>query len=304
MKLPQPTGTRAAALTNPGVATDVQGNAVIFYAGDTYGNVWKFDFLSGLSATKAAEAVSKSGSAKALAILKDKNNKVQPITTIPQVAPGLSDGYMVIVGTGKFIETGDAATTETNSVYGIWDDLGSGASSYELGRAKFLERKFTGTGVTDGAASFNFGDGVTGTPPKYRGWYLDLPVAGERVVVEPDTRFGYTAVNSFVPPADCSANGTGAIMTFDNLYGTSRSARDYRSRPLSRPRIVALDLSATDAYTYTVRLPTGRRDLTVYSRPVSAVGGAGASDPTVAQGPMVATKIPAGRVGWREIKNF
>jgi type IV pilus assembly protein PilY1 len=305
MKLPAPAGTiKAAALTNPGVATDVQGNAVIFYAGDTYGNLWKFDFLNGLTASLAAEAIKKSGSAKPLAILKDKNNKSQPITTIPQVAPGLSDGYMVIVGTGKYIETGDAATTEGNSVYGIWDDLGSGASSYQLGRSKFLERKFTATGVTDGSASFVFGNGGTTAAPKYRGWYLDLPVAGERVVVEPDTRFGYTAVNSFVPPADCSANGTGAIMTFDNLYGTSRSTRDFRSRPLSRPRIVALDLSATDAYTYTTRLPTGRRDLTIYSRPVSAVGGSGANDPTVAQGPMVATKIPAGRVGWREIKNF
>ncbi|SDM63334.1 type IV pilus assembly protein PilY1 [Oryzisolibacter propanilivorax] len=293
VRLPAPSGTtKAAALTNPGVATDLQGNAVNLYAGDTYGNLWKFDFRLGLDAAKAAVATRKSGSERPLAKLTDKNGKPQPITTIPRVAPGLMEGYMVIVGTGKYLESGDAATTEQNSVYGIWDNLGNKKADYEVKRTQLTARS------ADPASqeTFEFGS--------QRGWYLDLPVDGERVVVEPDTRFGYTAVNSFVPPSDCSANGTGAMMTFDNLYGFSRSARDYRSRPLSRPRIVALDLSGADTHTYTVRQPTGRRKLTVTSRPVSAVSGAGASEPTVAQGARVSIEIPAGRVGWREIKNF
>jgi len=308
IKLPAltpPTGTnRGIALTNPGVALDAQGVATVFYAGDTYGNLWKFDFQLGLDAAKAAVAARKTGSYKPLAVLKDGNSKAQPITTVPQVAPGLGDGYIVIVGTGKYIEIGDAATTEKNSVYGIWDDLQSVGASYEISRARLYPRSFQTSGAkagkVDGDDTFKY----SATNSGYRGWYADLPTTGERIVVEADTRFGYTAVNSFVPPADCTANGTGTLMTFDNLYGTSRSARDERTRPLSRPRIVALDMSGTDSHTYTRRQPSGRRDLTIVSRPVSALGGSGSSDPNVAQGPQVTIKIPGGRVGWREIKNF
>ncbi len=305
MKLPKPPGTKAAALTNPGVALDAQGNAIVFYAGDTYGNLWKFDFQQGLDATNADNAVKKSGSTRLpMAILEDAGApsvlpKPQSLTTVPQVAPGLTGGYMVIFGTGKYIEVGDAALPETNSIYGIWDNLENAVGHYQVKRASLFPRTFQGTGLVDGNATFSY----TGSP-KYRGWYVDLPTSGERVIVEADTRYGYTAINSFVPPADCTANGTGTAMTFDNLYGTSRSARDERTRPLSRPRIVALDMSGADAHTYTKRLPSGRRDLTIVSRPVSALGGSGSSDPTVAQGPQVTIKIPGGRVGWREIKNF
>ncbi|MBK6746568.1 PilC/PilY family type IV pilus protein [Ottowia sp.] len=298
MKLPKPTNNRAAALANPGVATDAMGNAIIFYAGDTQGNLWKFDFQSGVNAENARDAVK----TKPLAYLKDAAGKVQPVTTVPQVAPGLDGGYMVIFGTGKYIEMGDANTTEGHSVYGIWDNLGTSADSdHGVTRAKLYARSFhAATSLATGAATFQFGKG-TG---QYRGWRLDLPLTGERVVMDPDTRLGYTAVNSFVPPADCAASGTGVMMTFDNLYGTSRSARDHRLRPLGKPRIVALDMSAADATTYTARTATGRRDLTIHSRPVSGVGGVGAQESSLSQGPMVSMKIPAGRVGWREIKNF
>ena len=299
MKLSAPATGMVAALANPGVAKDAQGNAIIFYAGDTQGNLWKFDLQSGLTTANAASAVK----SVPLAQLRDKDGKRQPMTTVPQVVPGLSGGYMVIFGTGKYLESADNATTETNSVYGIWDNLGTNATDdYNVKRSQLYQRKFdTGTNLADGDEVFTFGNGTTsGT---YRGWYLDLPAVGERVVVDADSRFGYTAINSFVPPGDCSANGSGAIMTFDNLYGTSRSARDYRLNPLSRPRIVAVDMSAENAYTYTERSATGRRDLVIRSRPVSGVGGVG-NDPTLAQGATVSMKVPAGRVGWRELKNF
>ena len=303
MRVAKPSNTRAAALANPGVAKDVFGNAVLFYAGDTQGNLWKFDLQNGVNSANAASAVkTSSGNAVPMAILRDSANRVQPITTMPQVVPGLGSGYMVIFGTGKFLESGDASVVEANAVYGIWDNLTNVVSDWEIGRSKLLERTYdTATNLTSGATTFTFGTGSSGT---YRGWYVTLPLSGERVAVDPDTRFGYTAVNSLVPPADCTVRGSGATMTFGNLYGNAESARNYQTGGyLGRPRIVQIDLSAPDTYTYSTRTGTGRRDISITSLPISSTGGVG-DDPTLISGSRVSIKVPAGRVGWREIKNF
>ena len=126
------------------------------------------------------------------------------------------------------------------------------------------------TNLTSGDTTFEFGSGSTGT---YRGWYVTLPLAGERVGVDPDTRFGYTAVNSLVPPVDCTVRGSGATMTFGNLYGNAESARNYQTSGfLGRPRIVQIDLSPVDTYTYSTRTGTGRRDISISSLPIRRVG--------------------------------
>ena len=93
-------------------------------------------------------------------------------------------------------------------------------------------------------------------------------------------------------------------MTFGNLYGNAESARNYQTGGyLGRPRIVQIDLTGPDAYTYTTRSGTGRRDISITSLPISSTGGAG-DDPALISGSRVSIKVPAGRVGWREIKNF
>jgi type IV pilus assembly protein PilY1 len=267
-------------LANLGVATDAMGNAIIFYAGDTQGNLWKFDFQSGVNAENACDKT------KPLAFEMPPASSAGHHGAAGGARP--DGGYMVIFGTGKYIEMGDANTTEGHSVlWCIWDNLGTSADSdHGVTRAKLYAQLPRRDQPATGAATFH-----SAGHWQYRGWRLDLPLTGERGD-GPDTRLGYTAVN-FVPPADCAASGTGAMMTFDNLYGTSRSARDHRPRPLGKPRIVALDMSAADAATYTARTATGRRDLTIHSRPVSGVGGVGAQDSSLAQGPMVS--IPAGR---------
>lgn len=298
MKVGMPVGGLPAALVNPGVAKDVPGNTILLYAADTQGNLWKFDLRAGLNATNAAAAVSK------LAELKDEDNSVQMVTTVPQVVPALGNGYIVIFGTGKYLEAGDADLEGGNSVYGIRDNLDAEAGTI-IDRSMLFGRAFDAeTNLTTGNQAFRYANpGDEESEDVYHGWYVDLPYEGERVVVNPDTRFGYTAVNSLVPPADCSVHGTGALMTFDNIYGFARSARDYRLQAVGAPRIVALDLSEEDAYTYSSRSATGRRDLVMRSSAISGVAGSGGK-PGVAQNPIVSMTVPAGRVGWREVKNF
>lgn len=296
--------TKTAALANPGFAQGINGDAIIFYAGDTQGNLWKFDLQSGLSADNASTALMRSGNQPIpMAILADSTGKARPITTAPLVAPGLSDGFMVIVGTGKFIERADSSDTTTQAIYGIWDNLSNTASDYQVGTSKLFQRTLDQTtGLLGGAATFPYGSGTgTGANKTYRGWYFELPTSGERVSVDGDNKYGYSAINSMIPPPDCNVIGTSRTLTADNIYGSSVGAAVMvTSGYLGRPNIVLLD-DSEGTYTYTARSAVGRRDLVIKSAPVSSTSEA---TPRVIQGSTVAMKVPAGRVGWREIKDF
>ena len=85
-------------------------------------------------------------------------------------------------------------------------------------------------------------------------------------------------------------------------YDAAGDAADFTSLAEAQ-RIVQIDLSPVDTYTYSTRTGTGRRDISISSLPISSTGGAG-DDPTLISGSRVTIKVPAGRVGWREIKNF
>lgn len=108
---------------------DLDGDVVTdyVYAGDLYGNVWRFDLTSTSAGNWKVSDFGSGGSAP-LFIAESANTppKRQPITTrvLVDVHPkGRSYGVMVYVGTGKYFEdTDSAADTSTNhSVYGVWD---------------------------------------------------------------------------------------------------------------------------------------------------------------------------------------
>jgi len=86
------------------------------YAGDLKGNLWKFDLTSDDSANWDVayyEAGTKMPLFKAVG---------QPITTRPDVMYHCGkDGYLVLFGTGKYLEDWDLSDTSGQAVYGIWD---------------------------------------------------------------------------------------------------------------------------------------------------------------------------------------
>ena len=132
------------AVTNTpnGLATvspvDVDGDRIIdyIYGGDLFGNVWKFDVTD---ASAANWKVAYGGNPLFVAL--DANGNRQPITASLEAGPhptkksggAFNDGgYMVYVGTGKYLESGDNAILgqQTQSFYGIWDpNLASKPSS-------------------------------------------------------------------------------------------------------------------------------------------------------------------------------
>ncbi|MHB1232970.1 MAG: pilus assembly protein [Burkholderiales bacterium] len=215
------TGVGSAATPN-GLATptvidaDSNGTADFVYAGDLKGNLWKFD-ISG--STPGTWKVAYSGAP--LFTAKDGSGTPQPITAAPDVVAhpsGFSFGYIILFGTGKYLETTDPADTSSQTFYGIQDN---GATVGGRTSGQLVAQTVTATTVvganTFRSVSSNTVDWTSGT---VHGWYLDLPSSGERVVSDSITRNKRVIFTTIIPStAACSAGGTGYLMELDLLTG-------------------------------------------------------------------------------------
>jgi type IV pilus assembly protein PilY1 len=169
-------------LSTPAVV-DINGDGVadLAYAGDIRGNVWKFD-LRGSNANNWG--VSFGGSPFFVA---SHDGRRQPITSAPLVAPHPAGGLMVVVGTGRNLTDGDAGTTYQQSVYGLWDNstYGTNPTGSAINKSSLVQQAYNATPFADsGSKYFVSSDqpvNFTGSNA-HRGWYLDLPVSGQRVV--------------------------------------------------------------------------------------------------------------------------
>lgn len=146
------------------VDTDFDGIVDIAYAGDRYGNMFRFD----LSAKTPSEW-------SAQMIFQGSGN--QPITSAPAVSRRSKDKYVVIFGTGSEIYQNELNNTngQINAVYGIYDDVSDKAV---LANSSELEQQ---TRESDGEHIY-VSDNKVGEDQK--GWKLALG-SGERVTVKP-----------------------------------------------------------------------------------------------------------------------
>ena len=110
-KIPAPNG-KGGLSTPTLVDTDFDGIVDIAYAGDRYGNMFRFD-LSGETPSKWSAQMIFQGSGN------------QPITSAPAVSRRSKDKYVVIFGTGSEIYQNELNNTngQINAVYGIYDDV-------------------------------------------------------------------------------------------------------------------------------------------------------------------------------------
>lgn len=161
-KIPAPDG-KGGLSTPTLVDTDFDGIVDIAYAGDRYGNMFRFD-LSGETPSKWSAQMIFQGSGN------------QPITSAPAVSRRSKDKYVVIFGTGSEIYHSELdVATQNNAVYGIYDDTSKEA---------VLARSDELTGQTVQAD----GEYISVTNNKVsedqKGWKLALG-SGERVTVKP-----------------------------------------------------------------------------------------------------------------------
>ena len=217
--------TKYGSSTTPnGLATpkvvDLDGNGTVdvAYAGDLAGNLWKFD-LSDNNPVQWDSAYATGSTPDPLFVAKDSSGNRQPITSTPDIVAhpsGASYGYMVLFGTGKYLETTDPADTSSQTFYGIQDNGATVA-----GRSVLVAQTVTATPTVNGetyrALSSNTVDWAGGVD---HGWYLDLPVSKERVVSASITNTGRVIFTTVIPTTgSCSTAGTGWLMVLDLSTG-------------------------------------------------------------------------------------
>lgn len=109
------------------------------YAGDLQGNLWRFDLVKTTSQVVSGDPFARTNTEvastskadfklaygeKPLFVARDTAGKRQAITIQPSlVSHPTSYGYLVLFGTGKYLETSDANvdTSRAMTLYGIWD---------------------------------------------------------------------------------------------------------------------------------------------------------------------------------------
>ncbi|MEE4216337.1 MAG: PilC/PilY family type IV pilus protein, partial [Xanthomonadales bacterium] len=208
-------------------AADIDGDAKVdyIYAGDRLGRMWKFDVTSGDDTNWELDFGT-------TPFFNAGNN--HPITDRPAIAPhpqGRAFGQLVLFGTGKYIETTDNETIgqPVQTMYALWDfdkdyqtaKSLSDADVSNYSRTELNSNTFTmldGVRVIEAGTRVEWLDGFNN--PSNKGWYIDLPQEGERMIRRPVLRDNLVFFVTMTPDPDpCAAGGTGFISVLDISTG-------------------------------------------------------------------------------------
>lgn len=197
---------------------DIDGNGTVdyIYGGDLRGNMWKFD-LSNSNSNNWDIPFATGSTKNPLYTAKDSSATVQPITTRPDVSfhPTNTDTVMVYFGTGKYLESVDTGTTQTQTFYAVWDN-NAVVNSVTTRNSNILQRQvISGPTEINGKKYRSLTTNAVNWATQ-KGWYQDLPVSGERVVGSPLLLKGVLFYSTFIPSSDrCVSTGTGWLMAVD-----------------------------------------------------------------------------------------
>ena len=243
-----PTGTRIKISTDEGptkdplglsrpngisnmVALDLNNDFMvdIIYAGDYFGNLWKFD-VRDPDPTKWDIFRDNTNNPKPLFIARSPSNEPQPITKTPAIKRHTKKrGYIIYVGTGSYIQYDDPIDTTVQTVYGIWDrmdDLSGSNRIQTIYRDHLLEQQIlnidttTFTDTNSRATTSNpirwYNDpnklpNGSENPPRYLGWYMDLLnngiAEGERVFEDLFVSANVLNFTTLIPSSDPCISG-------------------------------------------------------------------------------------------------
>lgn len=222
------------------VDLDNNGTTDRVYAGDLLGNMWAFDLssedINDLSTGNRNWKVAyQDGSSNPAPLFKATHHAGspavqqsalgQPITMKPLVikphidwlpdSSGNQPNLMIYFGTGQYIAVGDATNINQQSFYGVRD-----AFSSSLDMTNMVEQTFeTGFPIDARVLTTNAVDLQT-----QHGWFINLPLAGERVTVDAFELEGLIFFNTLTPSSSaCSAGGSSWRMAVDMQTGGNPS---------------------------------------------------------------------------------
>lgn len=304
--LPKPADTTMVNALGPvGDYAASDDSARLLYAGDTQGNLWKFD-LSGDAPWSEGDRTLGPGSAP-LMVAQDASGQRQPITIAPEVGVGPNGGAIVLFGTGKFVEVSDLPTRRAQTIYGVYDN----ATAIPLDQARKQLQSRTVASNDKGQFSITGEAFVHGAyddrTSRRRGWYFDLPEAsshGERQVSRMVLSDGYLVFNTLIPnPNACGAGGGGHSCAVNAMTGLSSGSTCIPSTVglLSSPLVVQ---EGDGAFTSTDSF--GRRRETRKVAVVNAGTGTGDGPGVTITRPIEGGKVSqiAGRLSWRQVLNY
>ena len=221
-----PSGLAKIAVWN----TEPAGNqAGYVYGGDLLGNVWRFDINSTDTASIGTGSVMKFAELYS----NSAGTQPQPVMTTP-VLGKIADKRVVFINTGKYLETSDLTTTQTQSQYAIKDD---DATSALVNPRNTLVRQTISAGSTTRTISRNSVNFYSG-----RGWYFDFPDTGERANVDAQLVLGTLLIPSIVPTnTACEPGGYGWLTFVDYLTGGATNSNSLASLRYASP-IVGLNV--------------------------------------------------------------
>lgn len=275
------TGNLINGLSSPRAA-DINGDLITdyIYAGDLQGNMWRFDLYDsnkstfedigseGSISTSSADSwrIAFGGTPLYRARITNSSQQsvVQPITTAPVLVRHPSGtGYIIVFGTGKYIESSDATadTTKSMSLYGIWDaqmdpSKGIANTTPSLSRDNLVTQFITEQGNS------NFSeDSSKSNPRDYRvvsrntvtwmnsqgtainkyGWYLDLKngsnLTGEMIATDLTVRANLLLATTTTPNADpCKPDIDRWTLAIDAVTG---GATTYNVLDMTKNNIVS-----------------------------------------------------------------
>jgi type IV pilus assembly protein PilY1 len=205
------TTTDRNGLSTPAVVdTDGDGFADRAYAGDLQGNLWAFDLSGGNSGNW--DVAYSGGGIPAPLFIAPAN---QQVTSTPVIVRNSSiptsgsnkPNTLVVFGTGQYLTAGDVTTTDTQSMYGVWD-----SGNKELDQSDLVRQDISFGSSTGGVA----GRTITENAVDYaydEGWYMNLPDSGERLVTDPVIRGDHVFFNTMIPDNNpCNFGGSGWLM--------------------------------------------------------------------------------------------
>jgi type IV pilus assembly protein PilY1 len=150
------------------------------FAADLRGNIWKFDLSSA-----ASDNWSVAFAGAPFFTARDASGAAQPITASVSVARNDIESdpnrgrWFVFFGTGSDFQTGDATSTQTQTLYGLIDK-GSRITS----RGDLIQRVLSQAGLDrlTGQTVRTFSQAANNDMSSRLGYFIDLPQSGERIV--------------------------------------------------------------------------------------------------------------------------
>ncbi|MET3134632.1 type IV pilus assembly protein PilY1 [Oxalobacteraceae bacterium GrIS 1.11] len=293
-KLALPAGDGAAALGSPALALGGDGAVRYAYVGDLQGNLWRIDF-SGVPPW--SDGVGR----QPLFVARDDGGARQAITGQPKLVFASGGAYLVLFGTGKFIDDSDAlpSSFQTQSFYAIRDAAPGKAVA---GRGALAAR--TLNGAMDERSGFLIrGEplGLIGVGAK-QGWYFDFPHAkdsGERSVSSPVLAAGKVFFNTLAPGFDPCAAPAVRHYVVDTLSGFAVDTHGVASAGMASGGLLEGELPGSPLVYKIMGTDATGRAAPQEKYGVFNFDKAGAT----ARG-AVTIAAPARRMSWREVANW